>query len=152
MVWTIQGWYSGSSLQPFSSVNFIWQHWVLIAAQDLLCIMQGLLLQCRDSLVLVCRLSLLCGMWDHSSLTRDQTRVPCIVRQILNLWTTREVPLLLTFEGPRYFITVKNNFVFNFILYSQELLLLIWVEFNALHFLHLKMLCLLIRLYKSVIF
>jgi len=27
-----------------------------------------------------------------SSWTRDQTCVPCIERQILNYWTTREVP------------------------------------------------------------
>ena len=32
------------------------------------------------------------GMWDVSFLTRDQTHVPCIGRQILNHWTTREVP------------------------------------------------------------
>ena len=31
-------------------------------------------------------------MWDLSSTTRDQTRIPCIGRQILNHWTTREVP------------------------------------------------------------
>ena len=31
-------------------------------------------------------------MWDLSSLTGDQTHVPCIARQILNHWTTREVP------------------------------------------------------------
>ena len=31
-------------------------------------------------------------MWDLSSLTRDWTHVPCIARQILNHWTTREVP------------------------------------------------------------
>ena len=29
----------------------------------------------------------------ESSQTRDQTRVPCLGRQILNHWTTREVPL-----------------------------------------------------------
>ena len=33
------------------------------------------------------------GMWDLSSLTRNRTCVPCIERQILNHWTTREVPL-----------------------------------------------------------
>ena len=33
-----------------------------------------------------------CGMWDLSSLTRDQTLVPCIGKRILNHWTTREVP------------------------------------------------------------
>ena len=31
-------------------------------------------------------------MWDLSSLTRGQTHVPCIRRQILNHWTTREAP------------------------------------------------------------
>ena len=31
-------------------------------------------------------------MWDLSSLTRDQTSVPCIVRWILYYWTTRKVP------------------------------------------------------------
>ena len=31
-------------------------------------------------------------MWDHSSLTRDRTSTPCIGRQSLNHWTTREVP------------------------------------------------------------
>ena len=33
-----------------------------------------------------------CHMWDLSSLTRDQTCFPCTGRQILNLWTTGEVP------------------------------------------------------------
>lgn len=31
------------------------------------------------------------GMWDLNSQTRDQTGVPCMGRQILNHWTTREV-------------------------------------------------------------
>ena len=30
-------------------------------------------------------------MWDRSSWIREQTYVPCIGRQILNHWTTREV-------------------------------------------------------------
>ena len=30
--------------------------------------------------------------WDFSSLTRARTHIPCIGRQILNHWTTREVP------------------------------------------------------------
>ena len=33
-------------------------------------------------------------MWDLSSPTRDRTHVPCIGRQILDHWTTREVPIL----------------------------------------------------------
>ena len=39
----------------------------------------------------------LCGRWDLSSPTRDQTRVLCSARGILNRWTTREVPVW-TFE------------------------------------------------------
>ena len=34
-------------------------------------------------------------MWDLSYPTRDRTRIPCIARQILNHWTTREVPILI---------------------------------------------------------
>ena len=38
-----------------------------------------------------------CGMWDLSFLTRHQTCIPCIARQILNHWTTREVQSTHTF-------------------------------------------------------
>ena len=31
------------------------------------------------------------GRWNLSSLTRDLTHAPCIGKQILNLWTTKEV-------------------------------------------------------------
>ena len=31
-------------------------------------------------------------MWDLSSPTKDQTHIPCIGRQSLNHWTSREVP------------------------------------------------------------
>ena len=53
-----------------------------------------------------------CGLWDLSSLTRDRTHVPCVERQILSHWTTREIseksfikgtpgpPLKLREEGP----------------------------------------------------
>ena len=34
-------------------------------------------------------------MWDLSSLTRDWTCTPCIGTQLLNHWTTREVPKLI---------------------------------------------------------
>ena len=62
---------------------------------------------------LPCRLSG-CGAWTqllrHTGLaalrhvrsqsqTRDRTCVPCIARQILNRWSTREVPPHLTFRG-----------------------------------------------------
>ena len=33
------------------------------------------------------------AMWELSSLTRDRTCIPCIGRQTLNHWTTREGPL-----------------------------------------------------------
>ena len=55
---------------------------------------------CIDSLVVLCRLSscvvraqLLLSMWDFSSLTRDWTHISWIAMQILNHWTTREVPI-----------------------------------------------------------
>ena len=32
-----------------------------------------------------------CSMWDFSSLIRDRTHFPCIGKQILNHWTSREV-------------------------------------------------------------
>ena len=35
-------------------------------------------------------------MWDLNSPTSDLAHVPCIGRQILNHWTTREVPKLIT--------------------------------------------------------
>ena len=34
------------------------------------------------------------GMWDLSPPTRDRTLTPCIGKQSLNHWTTREVPVL----------------------------------------------------------
>ena len=42
-----------------------------------------------------------CGVWDLSSLTRDQTCIS-IERQILNHWTTREVPALLFLLSPLF--------------------------------------------------
>ena len=39
-----------------------------------------------------------CHIWDLCSLTRDQTHVPCIGRQNLNQWTTKEVPKILLFH------------------------------------------------------
>ena len=35
-----------------------------------------------------------CSMWALSSLTRDRTHAACTGRQLLNPWTTREVPQL----------------------------------------------------------
>ena len=40
-------------------------------------------------------------MWDLISWTRDWAHVPCIGRQILNHWTTREVPPSFAYCSPR---------------------------------------------------
>ena len=53
---------------------FIWLYQVLVAA------------------LRSCRIFPLWLGWDLNSPTRDQIHVPCIARQILNYWTTREVP------------------------------------------------------------
>ena len=45
----------------------------------------------QASVVVGRRLSCSAGMWDLTSLTRDQTHIPCTARQILDHWTTREV-------------------------------------------------------------
>jgi len=49
------------------------------------------------------------GMWDLSSLTRDQTCVSCIAKYILNPWTTREVPqpYALNQSLPKYDFTTS---------------------------------------------
>ena len=46
-------------------------------------------ISCTWTLVVVHRLS---------SLTRDRTGIPCTASQILNLWPTREVLAIITFE------------------------------------------------------
>ena len=55
-------------------------------------------------------------MWDLNSPTRDWTRVPCIARQILNHWTTKEVPgyeSLKTLSTSSKFIL--HSFIYSFI-------------------------------------
>ena len=51
-------------------------------------------------------------MWDLSSLTRDQTHTLCIERQSLNLWISREVPLLFPTAFRKYFSLWSFNSVF----------------------------------------
>ena len=63
---------------------------VLCGKQDLLAAALGLSSCGVRALERTCVL-LPRGMWDLSSPTRDQIRVPCIGRRILNHWTTREV-------------------------------------------------------------
>ena len=45
------------------------------------------------------RTYLLRGMWYLSYPTKDRTHVPCIVRGILNQWTTKEVPIFYLYSG-----------------------------------------------------
>ena len=47
-------------------------------------------------IILIYCLATLCGMWDLSSLTRDQTSAPALGARHLNHWTAREVPLMLS--------------------------------------------------------
>ena len=68
------------------------------SVQDICCNMWGSLvavhrLSSCDSRSCRIQISLLCGMWDLSSPTRDQTHDLCIIRRILNQWTTREGPM-----------------------------------------------------------
>ena len=67
----------------------IWLHHVLVVAPELS--------SCGT------RAKLLRSIWDLSSQTRDQTFIPCIRRQILNHWTTREVPVE-TFLNDAFFL------------------------------------------------
>ena len=83
--------YSFQMATPLFSFSFSF----FLAVLGLHCGMQASL--CRTqapehagSIVVAHRLS--CpSMWDLSSPTRDWTHVPCIGRQILNHWTTRQV-------------------------------------------------------------
>ena len=76
---------------------FNWLSWGLVEARELFVASCG-------SFVAACGLSsygvcaqLFLGMWDLGSQTRDQTLVPCIARQSLNHWTTRDVPLVFSY-------------------------------------------------------
>ena len=49
--------------------------------------------------------SLPCGLWDLCFWIRDQIRVPCIGRQLLNHWATREAPQYISKRYPWYLST-----------------------------------------------
>ena len=89
----------------FNIYLFIWLCRVLVAAHGIFAAAHGLLIAVCRLLVAVHRLSG-CGMraLERTGLvsprpvgsqfpTKDQTRVPCIGRRVLNHWITREVPL-----------------------------------------------------------
>ena len=107
--------------------NFIWLHWVLVAARRIFivpcgalrCVLQAL--ECKGSqLRTVPGVSSL-GAWaqlphgrrDLSSLFSDWTCFPCIKRQILNHWITREVPSsnLIGYKNWLKQITLMINYI-----------------------------------------
>ena len=49
------------------------------------------------------------GMWDLGSLTRDWTCTPTLKGEVLNHWTTREVPQIKTFNTYSH-LGLKINF------------------------------------------
>ena len=65
-------------------------------------IMQVLLLQRTGSLILECGLVAPGHVQDLSSWSRDQTHIICIAREILNHWTTMDVPVA-------YFLFANNR-------------------------------------------
>ena len=76
--------------------------WVLIAALRLS--------SCDE------RAWLLQVMWDLCALTRDGTHVPCIATQILNQWTTPEIPSFSDIKRVCPLVIVhqlKNTFTFS---------------------------------------
>ena len=78
----------------FPSLLFFLKYlFIYLAALSLSWVTWALLLHRAGSPVVV----LPCGTWDLSSLIRNQTHVPCIARQMLNHWTTGEVP---SFSSP----------------------------------------------------
>ena len=62
-------------------------------------------------------------MWDASSGIRDQIHIPCIGRQILNYWTTREVPL-------KHLRIPYSNYTLTFTYSFQSVY---WVPLHASH-------------------
>ena len=84
--------------------SFTWLCQVLTVAHESLVLNTGSSSNC-------CALPwLLHGMWDLSSLARDWTHISCIGTQILNHWTTREVPGHLFWF--LYFMTILPSMEF----------------------------------------
>ena len=51
------------------------------------------------------------SVWGLSSWTRDQTHVPCIARQVLNHWTSREVPPLRGKQQQQQLVKAKQRWL-----------------------------------------
>ena len=86
---------SRSNSPFYKNYLYIWQHQVLVAASGHFTVMQGFSSCGAGSVVVILRLSCSTACWDLCCLTGDRTCIPCIAKQILNHWTTKEVPTLL---------------------------------------------------------
>ena len=75
-------------------------------------------------------LATLCSMWDLSSLTRDWTSAPCIERQRLNHWTTREVLEIID-------ISISISEMNTRISYSQSLLVYASIATHTSHYVNI---------------
>ena len=60
-----------------------------------------------------------CSVACGSSQTRDQTRVSCIVRQILHHRATRGVWRCIFLRGLKYILSLLHNFVYVFLFFSS---------------------------------
>jgi len=79
----------------YKNYLYIWQHQVLVAASGHFTVMQGLSSCGAGSVAVTLRLSCSTACWDLCCLTGDRTCIPCMARQILSHWTTKEAPTLL---------------------------------------------------------
>ena len=73
--------------------------------------------------------SLLRGMWNLSSPTKDWTWVPCIGRQILNHWTTRGIPIALLWwnlSSERIWEKM-NGGLWHYILHFEDIYLFVYL-------------------------
>ena len=140
ILWVV---FSLSSYCPFLLLFiYFWLHQVLVAAHGIFietcgifcCGTQASLQLWRAgflSLVQAHKLSscgaraqLSSGMWDASSLTRDQTYVLCIGRWILHHWTTREVPFILSFDLQKFLVLIKSTLsIFSFVACALDAIL-----------------------------
>ena len=87
---TVVGFLIGESCP---SIHYLKKYLSIWLCWHLRCIMRDLLLQHMDSLVVVYRFQsaqaqLFCGMWDLSSLTKDQTCIPCTEGRFLTTGPT----------------------------------------------------------------
>ena len=61
------------------------------------------------SLAVVCGLGCFSCVWDPGALSRDLTHAPCTGRQILNPWSSREVPQHLTLIDEHSLIILQQR-------------------------------------------